>query len=132
MISTISKTILMLLLAVVSSGAVAEWINVSTDESGSSVYADPATIQKVGNRVKMWVLFDYRKATLDAGDRIMSIRKHEEYDCKETQVRLLYISKHSGRFTEGKMVYLNDIPNNEWVPVAPGSILEDLWKYACR
>lgn len=132
MISTISKTILMLLLAVVSSGAVAEWINVSTDESGSSIYADPATIQKVGNRVKMWVLFDYRKATLDAGDRIMSIRKHEEYDCKETQVRLLYISKHSGRFTEGKMVYLNDIPNNEWVPVAPSSILEDLWKYACR
>jgi len=127
-----SKTILMLLLAVVSSGAVAEWINVSTDESGSSIYADPATIQKVGNRVKMWVLFDYRKATLDAGDRIMSIRKHEEYDCKETQVRLLYISKHSGRFTEGKMVYLNDIPNNEWVPVAPSSILEDLWKYACR
>ncbi len=132
MVSTMSKTILMLLLAVVSSGAVAEWINVSTDESGSSIYADPATIQKVGNRVKMWVLFDYRKATLDAGDRIMSIRKHEEYDCKETQVRLLYISKHSGRFTEGKMVYLNDIPNNEWVPVAPGGILEDLWKYACR
>lgn len=132
MVSTMSKTILMLLLAVVSSGAVAEWINVSTDESGSSIYADPATIQKVGNRVKMWVLFDYRKATLDAGDRIMSIRKHEEYDCKETQVRLLYISKHSGRFTEGKMVYLNDIPNNEWVPVAPDSILEDLWKYACR
>jgi len=132
MVSTMSKTILMLLLAVVSSGAVAEWINVSTDESGSSIYADPATIQKVGNRVKMWVLFDYRKATLDAGDRIMSIRKHEEYDCKETQVRLLYISKHSGRFTEGKMVYLNDIPNNEWVPVAPSSILEDLWKYACR
>lgn len=132
MVSTMSKTILMLLLAVVSSGAVAEWINVSTDESGSSIYADPATIQKVGNRVKMWVLFDYRKATLNAGDRIMSIRKHEEYDCKETQVRLLYISKHSGRFTEGKMVYLNDIPNNEWVPVAPSSILEDLWKYACR
>lgn len=132
MVSTMSKTILMLLLAVVSSGAVAEWINVFTDESGSSIYADPTTIQKVGNRVKMWVLFDYRKATLDAGDRIMSIRKHEEYDCKETQVRLLYISKHSGRFTEGKMVYLNDIPNNEWVPVAPSSILEDLWKYACR
>ena len=126
------KSILMLLLAIVSSGAVAEWFNISTDESGSSIYADPATIQKMGNRVKMWVLFDYRKARLDAVDRIMSIKKHEEYDCKETQIRLLYISKHSGRFTEGNVIYLNDIPYNEWMPVVPGSILEDLWRYACR
>ena len=126
------KAILILLLAAVSNGAAAEWVNVSTDDSGSTIYADPSTIRKVGNRVKMWVLFDYRKATLDAGDKIMSKRKHEEYDCKKKQIRLLYLSKHSGRFTEGKVVYLNDIPYNKWVPVVPGSVLEDLWRYACR
>ncbi len=126
------KAILILLLAAVSNGAAAEWVNVSTDDSGSTIYADPSTIRKVGNRVKMWVLFDYRKATLDAGDKIMSKKKHEEYDCKKKQIRLLYLSKHSGRFTEGKVVYLNDIPYNKWVPVAPGSVLEDLWRYACR
>ncbi len=126
------KAILILLLAAVSNGAAAEWVNVSTDDSGSTIYADPSTIRKVGNRVKMWVLFDYRKATLDAGDKIMSKRKHEEYDCKKKQIRLLYLSKHSGRFTEGKVVYLNDIPYNKWVPVVPGSVFEDLWRYACR
>jgi len=126
------KAILILLLAAVSNGAAAEWVNVSTDDSGSTIYADPSTIRKVGNRVKMWVLFDYRKATLDAGDKIMSKRKHEEYDCKKKQIRLLYISKHTGRFTEGKVVYLNDIPYNKWVPVVPGSVFEDLWRYACR
>ncbi len=126
------KAILILLLASVSNGAAAEWVNVSTDDSGSTIYADPSTIRKVGNRVKMWVLFDYRKATLDAGDKIMSKRKHEEYDCKKKQIRLLYLSKHSGRFTEGKVVYLNDIPYNKWVPVVPGSVFEDLWRYACR
>ncbi|MFB3081478.1 MAG: surface-adhesin E family protein [Nitrosomonadaceae bacterium] len=126
------KAILILLLAAVSNGAAAEWVNVSTDDSGSTIYADPSTIRKVGNRVKMWVLFDYRKATLDAGDKIMSKRKHEEYDCKKRQIRLLYLSKHSGRFTEGKVVYLNDIPYNKWVPVVPGSVFEDLWRYACR
>ena len=126
------KAILILLLAAVSNGAAAEWVNVSTDDSGSTIYADPSTIRKVGNRVKMWVLFDYRKATLDAGDKIMSKRKHEEYDCKKKQIRLLYLSKHTGRFTEGKVVYLNDIPYNKWVPVVPGSVLEDLWRYACR
>ncbi len=126
------KAILILLLAAVSNGAAAEWVNVSTDDSGSTIYADPSTIRKVGNRVKMWVLFDYRKATLDAGDKIMSKRKHEEYDCKKKQIRLLYLSKHTGRFTEGKVVYLNDIPYNKWVPVVPGSVFEDLWRYACR
>ncbi len=126
------KAILILLLAAVSNGAAAEWVNVSTDDSGSTIYADPSTIRKVGNRVKMWVLFDYRKATLDAGDKIMSKKKHEEYDCKKKQIRLLYLSKHSGRFTEGKVVYLNDIPYNKWVPVVPGSVLEELWRYACR
>jgi len=126
------KAILILLLAVVSNGAAAEWVNVSTDDSGSTIYADPSTIRKVGNRVKMWVLFDYRIATLDAGDKIMSKRKHEEYDCKKRQIRLLYLSKHSGRFTEGKVVYLNDIPYNKWMPIVPGSVLEDLWRYACR
>ena len=61
----------------------------------------------------------------------MSIKKREEYDCNKSQARLLYISKHSGRFTEGKAVYVNDIPYNEWIPVIPSSISEDLWRYAC-
>ena len=110
----------------------ADWTNVSTDENGFSIYADPTTIKKMGNRIKMWVLFDYRKARYDTGDKVMSIMRHEEYNCKDSQSRLLYISKHSGRFAEGKVVYLNDIPFNRWVSVVPGSRFEDLFRYACR
>ena len=127
-----SNAILILFLVTISNQAIAEWINISTNGGGSSIYADPTTIQKLGNRTKMWVLFDYRKAIIESGDKIMSIKKHEEYDCNKSQARLLYLSKHSGRFTEGKVIYVNDIPNNEWVPVIPGSIPEDLWRYACR
>jgi hypothetical protein len=126
------NTILILLLATVSSHAVAEWINISTNGKGSAIYADPTTIQKSGGRTKMWVLFDYRKAITESGDKIMSVKKHEEYDCNKSQARLLYLSKYSGRFTEGKVVYVNDIPYNEWIPVVPGSIPEDLLRYACR
>ena len=127
-----SNAILILFLVTISNQAIAEWINISTNGDGSTIYADPTTIQKLGNRTKMWVLFDYRKAIIESGDKIMSIKKHEEYDCNKSQARLLYLSKHSGRFTEGKVIYVNDIPNNEWVPVIPGSIPEDLWRYACR
>ncbi len=127
-----SNTILILLLVTVSSHATAEWINISTKDNGSAIYADPTTIEKSGDRTKMWILFDYRKAIIESGDKIMSIKKHEEYDCNNSQARLLYLSKHSGRFTEGKVVYVNDIPYNEWIPIVPGSIPEDLWRYACR
>jgi len=131
-VSTISNSILMLLLAITSTSTIADWTNVSTDENSFSIYADPASIKKVGNRIKMWVLFDYRKATYDGGNKVMSIMRHEEYNCKDSQSRLLYISKHSGRFAEGKVVYLNDIPFNKWVSIVPGSRFEVLFRYACR
>ena len=126
-----SNAILILLLTTISSHAVAEWINISANSSVSTIYVDPATIQKSDDRTKMWILFDYRKAIIESGDKIMSIKKREEYDCNKSQARLLYISKHSGRFTEGKAVYVNDIPYNEWIPVIPSSISGDLWRYAC-
>ena len=78
----------------------------------------------------MWILFDYSRMIIESGDKIIAIKKHEEYDCQKSQASLLYISKHSGRLTEGKAVYVNDIPYNEWIPVIPSSISEDLWKYA--
>tara|TARA_B100000676_G_C18031563_1_gene819029 strand:- start:1185 stop:1469 length:285 start_codon:yes stop_codon:yes gene_type:complete len=93
---------------------------------------NPETIKKTGDHTKLWILFDYRKAIIESGDKIMSIKKHKEYDCKKLQTRLLYISKHSGRFTEGKIVYANDIPYNKWEPIVPDSVSEDLWKYACN
>jgi len=61
----------------------------------------------------MWTLFYFRKVIIESGDKIMSIKKHQEYDCKKSQARLLYISKYSGRFAEGKTFYVNDIPYNE-------------------
>lgn len=124
--------IFVLLLNTVNGHAIAEWINISTNANGSSIFADPTTIQKSGSRIKMWILFDYRKAILESGDKIMSIKKHEEYDCKKPRARLLYISKHSGRFTEGKVVYVNDMPYNKWIDIIPNSTLEDIWRYACR
>lgn len=52
------KTILMLLLAVVSSSAEAGWIAVGDGEN-MTTYADPTTIRKTGDRVKMWALLDF-------------------------------------------------------------------------
>ena len=54
----IHKVVLMLLLAVVSSSAMAEWVVVVTTMQ-YTYHADPDTIRKKGNIVKMWVMNDF-------------------------------------------------------------------------
>lgn len=50
------KFVLLVLLVMASSGAAAEWVKVgdSPAPDGFDVYADPATIRRAGNMVKMW------------------------------------------------------------------------------
>jgi hypothetical protein len=48
------KLLLTLVLAVVSSSAMAEWVGVGKKENFFS-YVDSATIRKLGNMVKIWV-----------------------------------------------------------------------------
>ena len=53
------KLLLILLLAVVTSSAMAEWVEFTEDDEETlTVYADPDTIQKTGNIVKMWSLIN--------------------------------------------------------------------------
>jgi len=50
------KLLLILILAIVSSSAIAEWFEVDTRRRvGLTAYADPTTIRKSGNKVEMWV-----------------------------------------------------------------------------
>ena len=51
----------MLLTLLVSSGpACAEWMSLGTSDSGTTVYADLATMRREGDLVKMLVLFDFK------------------------------------------------------------------------
>ena len=60
------KAILMILLVSVSSSAIAEWVEIAVsakeaeEEATMTAYADPDTIRKTGDRVKLWILADYK------------------------------------------------------------------------
>jgi hypothetical protein len=127
------KTILMLLLVFVSSGVMAEWVEVGVnDYIGSTFYADTETISKSGNRVKMWVMYDYKTAH-DVGDnfgKYMSTRSHNEYDCKEAQMRVTYQARFSKNMGKGKKE-VETAANFDWYSVVPGTHDELLWKIAC-
>jgi hypothetical protein len=63
-----------LMLIVLSSSAMAKWVEVSSsDDLGITVYADPSSIRKADNKLKMWFMSDYKKVRGLRSARYMSV-----------------------------------------------------------
>ena len=128
------KFIMLLLLAMVSSGAAAEWVAMGSADSGDTyfdIYVDP-TIHKSGNMVQMWVMFDFKTVQVDEyGRQYLSDKAQHQYDCKDERSRTLYFTLHSGNMGHGNVVYLGDGIRNNWIPISSDSISEGNWKIAC-
>lgn len=124
------KVILMLLLAIVSSSAMADWVAVDHNKYATG-YANPATIIKDGNIVKMWTLVDCKRMTLFiGGSPFMSIKSQEEFDCKEKKLRTIVYALHSVNMGEGEAIFSDSNPG-KWEPVLPDSKMEKFLKIAC-
>ena len=129
--NSICKTVFLLLLIVVSSSALADWVKV--EESNTfTAYADPTTIRTNGNVVEIWTLQDYKAVQVDPTlGAYLSARAQAEFDCKEEKVRDLRLSWYSDKMAEGAVVFLDEDPSN-WNPVIPGTGDEALWKFVCK
>lgn len=124
-----TRLILMMLLVVVSGSAAAGWVEVGSNEAeGITVYTNPGTIRKVGNKVKMWSLSNYDTYQESVGK---SMKNLDEYDCKEERARVLHFSSHSENMGGGRVVATATGPDS-WTPISPDSIGAILWKFACR
>ena len=124
------KLLLSLMLAVVSSSAMAEWVEfIEDDEETLTVYVDPTTIRKKGNNVKMWVLADYKKDEEEFG--ILSARLKEEYDCKEKKQRILFMAAYSGHMGKDETVEILSEPEGSWQQPLVGGLAEALLEFAC-
>src|SRR5579862_4511422 len=87
-----------LLLLALSGGAAATWERAGVADDGMVIYADPATIQPVGDAVKMWALLDYKAPEKDAtGKPYLSAKLLQEFDCVGERGRTRYFSFHTGQ-----------------------------------
>ena len=121
---------LALVLAALSGSAAAAWVLLGSSDT-ANVYVDPGTIRRSDGLVKMWNLYDFKTAQVEAGRKAyLSNKQQSEYDCKEEQSRVLYFSLHSGQMGAGNVVYSHSEPAN-WAPVPPGSVSEAFWQFAC-
>ena len=123
----ISLTILLLL----SIGPVyAEWVAIGSIDDETTAYADPDTIRRKDEMVKMWILFDFKTTKTMASHLMLSIKKQEEYDCDGKRRRALTYSEFSGNMGGGKEV--NSISGEgTWGPIVPESFVQSLWAFAC-
>jgi len=116
-------------LALASSSAMAGWVQVN-DTGRFITFADPATISKSGDTVKMWDLLDYRQTREVEGVRYLSQRSESEYDCKRARTRPLVLFLHVGMMGSGETVFTSETPD-PWQRVEPGTVNDVLMKYAC-
>lgn len=125
------RAVMMVMLTAISSSAMAKWVDAGSKLDVVSTYIDPATMRKQGNTVKVWTLVDRKAPRTIRGATHLSMKQHEEYDCKEKLSRSHGVSFHSRNMGEGKVVYSDSVVS-EWEPVHYGSASEILWKIACE
>ncbi len=123
------KAILMLLLAVVSGSATAEWVELGGNEH-TTLYVDPSSIRRAGDFVEMWNLHDFKKVRAMEHLSYWSFKGQGEYDCKQARMRLLSASRHAEKMGTGQII-ASESSASGWESAAPGGAGDVLWKFAC-
>ena len=127
------KLLIAVLLAVFSTGAMAEWTYLTPREGNAyDIYIDKTTIRKRGNVAKMWDLSDFKAPKEAASGSHLSSRALNEYDCVEIRVRLLALTHFSGNMGKGKVTSTYQYDDSKWVDIAPGSVDMSHWKAVCK
>lgn len=122
---------MLLSLSFFSSGAMAEWVWVASSDKVTA-YADPSSIRKKLNIVKIWTLFDYREeGALSDGTPFMSVMRETEFNCKDGFQRMTGYAIHAGKMGKGKLVESGNEPQ-EWKPVSRAAMAVQMRKYACK
>jgi hypothetical protein len=108
----------------------AEWV-VFESAPDATIYVDPSTIRREGDRAEMWVLIDYRQPLPDkTGKQVLSDKLHYQYDCKGRQFSIVDTSAHAGPMASGELINVNPDPP-EVTPVPPGTTAEKMLQHAC-
>ena len=122
---------LLTLLVLSSAPVYGEWVALSTTDDGMTTYADPSTIRRTGDLVKMWALYDYKTIRTVKGKSYLSYKVQREYDCAEERIRYLAFTFFSGNMGSGKVVPTTSDEQQKSEPVQPDSIGLTLFKAAC-
>lgn len=126
------KNLFALLLIMASTNVMAEWTKLSEydQQGGYTVYADLASAYRANNKVKMWILLDYKVKQKASGVNFLSKTIRREYDCRGNHIRVLAFKLFDWNM-ERKLIRSYSQPQ-EWKMVQPESTDKMEWKVACE
>ena len=118
-------------LAAVNCNSLAEWVMVY-DHDEYIAYADPATVSREGDLAQMSDLIDLKSPRPSPyGRPHASSTARSEFDCRNSRIRTIAFSLHSGQMGDGDLVE-TVAESDHWLAIAPGTLLNVLWQLACR
>jgi hypothetical protein len=122
----------MLVLAMINNNAIAEWTKAIAKGNDAIFYVDLSAKRESGSIVQMWDLTDFNTEQKNANGSFLSRIIEGEYNCKENQERVVFVTRYRGHMGNGVVVDSGDYPNAKWKTVSEGTIGEALWKAACK
>ena len=113
---------LLLLLLMISTNVLAEWTRVRGNlDDDVIIYMDFGSIKKKDNKVKMWVMKDYKTTQKFENYSYLSSVSLSEYDCEEETNRLIDYYWYSGNMRIGNVVYSNANIKDDIESIMPDS-----------
>ncbi len=120
----------MAVLAVASGGAAAQqWVAMGSNGQ-ADIFIDKTTITRSGGTAKMWSLQELKQPASAGGAAYVSLKRLDEYDCKEPRTRGVEISAFPQPMAQGKAV-ATEKGSGSWTAVAPDSASDGMRRIAC-
>ncbi len=119
------RALLAALLVLATAQAHADWMKLE-EHAQAVLYFDPENIVKDGILRRVWTLQD--RKTPDGA--VLSRRAQWEFNCKESSVRMMYLSAHRDHMALGTPVVSDGRPG-PWGPVGPDSVNKTILTLAC-
>lgn len=105
----------------------AEWVEV-TGSHRSTIYVDPATIEKHGDVRRFLSLTNLVEPDKDGN---MSHRNIEEHNCKEERYRSFQAEYFSGPMASGRLTRTQSQPST-WRYAPPNSVGLEILAFVCK
>jgi len=129
-----NKLLITLALTLISSSVVAaEWMQIpNASDNAFNLHLNMEEVTNSGNKAKMWVMYDSTSAqALASGEKYLSVKMLNEYDCKEIKSRTIFYSWHSENMGAGTSIRTKDSPKAKWNLIPPRSDGKISQRIAC-
>lgn len=126
------QRLIALTLALISTGAWADWTEFSgsSNQSNVKLYYNLAALRNPEHVLKVWQIQDYSTPQTVQRQTYLSVKSLLEVNCKTKMRRTMAASNYQLNMARGTSIFKNSTPA-EWESIAPDVTGESMRKFYC-